>query len=162
VSAPPGSPATFLVCEDGTEYSERFGRLLGGGFRFVRVEDHAQALAATTTAGAGVAGLLLDLDFSRTAATALVDESGAVHPSRPEGERRRLASVQGILILRALRRQGVTLPALLFADLDDEAQIHFLQSSLAPLTVMHSSAGIVTIATALTRMGSAHSPSPSG
>jgi hypothetical protein len=143
------APATFLVCEDGREYSERFGRLLGNEFRFVRVESHAQALAAT---GPGVAGLLLDLDFSRTAPSALVDEGGVVQPSRPEGERRRLAALQGILILRALRRQGVGLPALLFADLDDEEQTRFLQSSLAPLTVMPSSAGIVSIAAALTRM----------
>jgi hypothetical protein len=153
MSEQPGSaPATFLVCEDGFEYSERFGRLLGHGFRFVRAADCAQALGAT---GPGIAGLLLDLDFSRTDPAALVDKGGAVHPARPEGERRRLATVQGILILRALRRQGVTLPALLFADLNDGDQTRFLQSTLAPLTVMPSSAGIVSIATALTGMATA-------
>ena len=149
-------PTTFLVCEDGSEYSERFGRLLGKGFRFVRVENLAQAMAAAVP---GVAGVLLDLDFSRAAPASLVDEGGAIHPSRPEGERRRLAAVQGILILRTLRRQGVSLPALLFADLNDQAQTRFLESSLAPLTVMPSTAGIVTITAALTRMASEQSGS---
>jgi hypothetical protein len=134
------------VCEDGHEYSDRFGRLLGGDFRFLRAGHYSEALAA---ARGEVAGLLLDLDFRRTAPDSLIDESGVAGTVRPQGERQRLAAVQGILILRALRRAGVVLPALLFADLDDQGQVQFLEGSLAPLTVIHSSAGIATIAAAL-------------
>ena len=35
----------FLVCEDGHEYTERFTRLLGTQFRFVRAGDFGEALA---------------------------------------------------------------------------------------------------------------------
>jgi hypothetical protein len=136
---------TFVICEDGHEYSERFGRLLGARFSFVRAGDCAAARAAC----AGARGLLLDLDFRRTPAADLVDEAGRTSPTRPEGERRRLAAQQGILILRALRACGITLPALLFADLDDPAQAQFLEQSLGPLQVITSSAGLPTIVAAL-------------
>lgn len=139
----------FVLCEDGHEYSDRFGRLLGSRFSFLRVADCAAARAACS---GGVAGLLLDLDFRRTPASDLVDEAGATTPDRPEGERRRLCGIQGILILRALRAAGVSLPALLFADLDDAGQVAFLETSLAPLTVVPSSAGLPAIAGLLAGM----------
>jgi hypothetical protein len=150
-------PASFIVCEDGHEYSQRFSRLLGGTFEFVRAGDLAEALAA---ARSPAAGLLLDLDFRRTPAEALVDETGAVAPARPASERQRLATVQGILILRALRAAHVQLPALLFADLDDAAQVGFLESSLAPLQVVPSSAGLPHIARALAEMAAARGADP--
>jgi hypothetical protein len=146
VSARP--TATFVVCEDGREYTERFVRLFAG-FRFVRAADCAEALAA---AQAGAAGILLDLDFRRTRPDALVDESGSARPGRPEDERRRLYAVQGILILRALRAAGTTLPALLFADLDDAAQVQLLEKTLAPLTVIPSSAALPEVTRALAAM----------
>jgi hypothetical protein len=138
----------FVVCEDGREYTDRFVRLFAG-FRFVRAADFAEALAA---AQAGAAGLLLDLDFRRTHPDALVDESGRARPGRPEDERRRLYAVQGILILRALRAAGSTLPALLFADLDDPAQVRLLETTLAPLTVIPSSAALPAVSRALAAM----------
>jgi hypothetical protein len=143
--APPG-PGTFVVCEDGHEYVQRFARLLGGTFAFVRAGDHAEALQAARGA---VAGLLLDLDFRRTPAHALVDESGTIARDRTASEAQRLAAVQGILILRSLRAAGVRLPALLFADLEDRAQVQYLESSLAPLQIVPSSAGLGQIARAL-------------
>jgi hypothetical protein len=141
-----GALPTFVLCEDGHEYSERFGRLLGTRFAFVRTTDCATARAAC---GGGGVGILLDLDFRRTPADDLVDEAGATRAGRPEGERRRLSGIQGILILRALRAGGITLPALLFADLDDGGQVRFLEESLAPLQVVPSSAGLAEIAAAL-------------
>jgi hypothetical protein len=146
-----GGLPRFVICEDGHEYSERFGRLLGARFAFVRAGDCAAARAACTGAGV-IAGLLLDLDFRRTPGGDLVDEAGAAREGRPEGERRRLSAQQGILILRALRGAGVGLAALLFADLDDEAQVQFLEESLAPLQVVPSSAGLAAIAEALEKM----------
>ena len=137
-SAPtPG--ATFVICEDGREYLDRFERAFGAAFRFVRAGDVAEARAAL--AAGAVAAVLLDLDFRRTPGEALIDEGGASGAPRPDSERRRLAATQGILILRALRVSGVTCPALLFADLDDPGQVAFLESSLAPLSVVPSSAG---------------------
>jgi hypothetical protein len=134
--------ARFIVCEDGTEYLERFRRFLGDAFQFLPARDFAEALAAAATAD----GLLLDLDFRRTPTDRLVDERGAAPPLLDEGTRRRLAETQGILILRQLRAAGVALPALLFADFDDAAQADFLARTLAPLTIVPSRAGLRDIA----------------
>jgi len=37
---------TFVVCEDGTEYVQRFRRFLGESFNFVPASDFAAARAA--------------------------------------------------------------------------------------------------------------------
>lgn len=142
--------ARFVVCEDGHEYTQRFTRLLGQGCEFVRASHLAEARRAVIDGQ--TAGLLLDLDFRRTPASALIDEAGSAAPARPGSESQRLATVQGILILRALRADGVALPALLFADLDDPAQATFLESSLAPLQIVPSSAALPDIARALASM----------
>jgi hypothetical protein len=146
------NPATFVVCEDGHEYSQRFIRLLGSAFHFVRAGDLRETLLA---ARGPAVGLLLDLDFRRTPVDALVDEAGQTQSDRSDSERQRLAAVQGILILRGLRAAGVTLPALLFADLDDPAQIAFLETSLAPLQIVPSSAALPQIARAMGEIASA-------
>ena len=126
---------TFVVCEDGSEYTERFTRFLGGQFRFVRAGHFAEALAMAE----GAVALLLDLDFRRTQPALLVDERG-------ESAARSAAEVQGILILRALRGRGVRLPALLFADLDDAERTARLEAELSPLRVVPSSEGLPRIA----------------
>jgi hypothetical protein len=126
---------TFLVCEDGSEYTDRFKRFLGAQFRFLRAGHFAEALALA----AGADALLLDLDFRRTPRELLVDERGA--PDRGGA-----TEVQGILILRALRSRGVALPAVLFADLDDAAHATRLERELAPLRIVPGSAGLPRIA----------------
>lgn len=125
----------FVVCEDGSEYTERFTRFLGGQFRFARAGHFAEALAMAE----GAVALLLDLDFRRTQPALLVDERG-------ESAARSTAEVQGILILRALRGRGVRLPALLFADLDDAERTARLEAELSPLRVVPSSEGLPRIA----------------
>jgi len=126
---------TFLVCEDGSEYTDRFTQFLGAQFRFARAGHFAEALALAPSASA----LLLDLDFRRTQRALLVDERGAPDP-------RSAVEVQGILILRALRSRGVKLPAILFADLDDAAHAARLLAELAPLEILSSSEGLPRIA----------------
>lgn len=138
--------ARFVVCEDGTEYLDRFRRFLGDEFEFVAAPDFETALAGACAAAPAADGLLLDLDFRRTPPERLVDERGPAPPGLDAGSRRRLAETQGILILRQLRARGVTLPALLFADVDDVAQAGFLERTLAPLTLVPSRAGIVEVA----------------
>jgi hypothetical protein len=128
----------FVVCEDGSEYLERFRRFLGADFAFVAASDFA---SARTLAG-GADGLLLDLDFRRTPAERLVDERGPVAGGLDDDRRRRLAETQGILILRQLRAAGVTLPAILFADIDDGERAEFLERTLAPLRIASSRLGI--------------------
>jgi hypothetical protein len=135
-------PLRLIVCEDGSEYLDRFQRFLGGEFELLPAGDFAAALAATARAD----GLLLDLDFRRTPPDRLVDERGPAPAALDAGSRRRLAETQGILILRLLRARGVALPALLFADLDDAQQARFLERTLAPLTLVSSRAGIVDVA----------------
>jgi len=144
---PAVSRARFVVCEDGSEYIDRFRRFLGEAFEFVAANDLAAAEAAATTAH----GLLFDLDFRRTPSDRLVDERGATVVAPDEGTRRRLVESQGILILRALRARGVGLPAMLFADLDDATQAGFLERTLAPLVVAPSSMGLGEIAAWLGR-----------
>jgi hypothetical protein len=144
-----GGLPRFVVCEDGHEYTERFARLLGGSFTFQRAGHFAEALGAAP----GTAGLLLDLDFRRAPPERLVDESGASSlDPLPEETRRRLAEVQGIFILRALRAAAVTLPALLFADIEDQGQVTYLERTLAPLTVVSSRTGLSEIARLLTQL----------
>jgi hypothetical protein len=137
-----------IVCEDGHEYLQRFSRFLGEELELVRVDDCASALAAC---GRGPRALLFDLDFSRLAPDRLIDEAGQTASRLPD-ESRRLAKLQGILILRALRAAAVTAPALLFADLDDPARAKFLEQSLAPLPVVPSSEGMGAIAARIRRL----------
>jgi hypothetical protein len=156
-----GRLPTFIVCEDGTEYVERFRRFLGAAFSFVSAADLGAALAAVEAAGAGggaaVDGVLLDLDFRRTPPERLVDERGrplaGAHVD--EGTRRRLVESQGIFILRALRARGVVLPAVLFADLADAEQARFLERTLAPLVVASSRTGLREIGALLGRLAGA-------
>ncbi len=142
------APPRFVVCEDGSEYLDRFTRFLGDDFVFIAARDFAEARAAA----AGADGLLLDLDFRRTPPDRLVDERGPAPPDLDDDRRRRLSETQGILILRQLRAAGVTLPAILFADVDDSERARFLERTLAPLTIGSSRLGIRDIA-ALLRAG---------
>jgi hypothetical protein len=137
----------WIVCEDGDEYLSRFRRFLGQEFEFVPAGDLQDVLRAAP----GAAGLLLDLDFRRADPARLVDETGAARADLAAGERRRLAEVQGVLILRALRGRGIVLPALLCADLDDAAQARQLEEELAPLAVVPGSEGVARIGERLRR-----------
>ena len=128
----------FVVCEDGSEYVDRFTRFLGDDFAFYAARDFASA----RDAAAGADGLLLDLDFRRTPPDLLVDERGLVGPGLDDDRRRRLTETQGILILRQLRAAGIALPAILFADLDDADRARYLQRTLAPLSIGSSHLGI--------------------
>jgi hypothetical protein len=142
-----GRRQRFVVCEDGTEYIERFRRFLGDDFEFLPAADFGSALELAADAD----GLLLDLDFRRTPADRLVDERGAAPPTQrmDDGTRRRLAESQGILILRALRARGVALPAVLFADLDDGQQARILERALAPVVIASSRTGLRELAALL-------------
>lgn len=142
------TPPRFVVCEDGTEYLERFTRFLGDDFTFIPARDFASARAAA----GGADGLLLDLDFRRTPRDRLVDESGPVPADLDDDRRRRLAETQGILILRQLRGAGVALPAILFADIDDAGRQDFLTQTLAPLTIASSQLGIRDIGALLRKV----------
>jgi hypothetical protein len=142
MSPPSSRRPLFVVCEDGSEYIDRFRRFMGESFDFVAAPDFAAARAAAP----GAAALLLDLDFRRTPAERLVDEQGRTAASLDAGTRARLAERQGILILRRLRAEGVATPAVLFADVDDERQADFLRRTLAPLSLAPSRMGLREIA----------------
>jgi hypothetical protein len=139
----------WIVCEDGDEYLSRFRRFLGGEFEFVAARDFATAMQCAI----GAEGIILDLDFRRTDPALLVDESGSSRPQLPPGERRRLVEMQGVLILRALRRCGVAIRALLCADLDDPAQVRRLEDELTPLEVVPGSESVPRIGERLRRRG---------
>lgn len=145
----PAARPLWLVCEDGTEYLERFERFLPGKFRF-RPARSAGALllelAGLADAGAAGVGVILDLDFRRTPRELLIDEEGRTDAALSEERRRRLSESQGILILRLLRARGVTLPVLLFADLEDPGQAAYLEHTCAPLYIVPSNEGLRTTA----------------
>lgn len=147
----------LVVCEDGDEYTTRFARLLGQHIEFQRANNHAEAARLL---GAGALGILLDLDFRRTPATDLVDETGTTRTELSDGERRRLAEIQGILVLRALRSVGVTAPALLFADLDEPSRGDYLMRTLAPLTILPSSESLPAIAKHIRTLARLHDRNP--
>lgn len=138
-------PPLWIVCEDGTEYLERYARFLGQRFRFGHAAD-GPALLAALADGQGADGVLLDLDFRRTPAELLVDEDGRTDPALPDERRRRLAAHQGILILRLLRSRGFRVPVLLCADLEDREQAAYLERTLAPLTLVPSHEGLLELA----------------
>lgn len=133
----------WIVCEDGDEYIDRFRRFLGGDFDYVAAADAASLLALAREGSA--VGLILDLDFRRTPTDRLVDEEGLVRADLTTSEKQLLAETQGILILRALRRAGLALPALLFADLPPD-QAAWLEATLMPVTVVPSHEGLATTA----------------
>jgi hypothetical protein len=133
----------WLVCEDGTEYLDRFARFLGHEFRFERAGDAASLVAAAARGEAR--GVLMDLDFRRTPPELLVDESGRTSAALAPDERRRLAESQGILIVRELRARGHKLPVILFADLDDPGQVAYLAETFAPLAVTPSTESLTRL-----------------
>jgi hypothetical protein len=141
--------ARWIVCEDGDEYLSRFRRFLSAEFDFVPAGDFETALRCAT----GAAGIILDLDFRRTDPALLVDESGRSRAQLPPGERQRLAEMQGVLILRALRQRGIRLRALLCADLDDPAQLPQLEDELRPLEVVAGSESVVRLGERLRQRG---------
>jgi hypothetical protein len=140
----------WVVCEDGNEYLERFTRFLDEDFEFVPAADGAALLAAVSP---GTAGVILDLDFRRTPADHLVDEHGLSHVALSDGARRRLAETQGILLLRLLRRHHLTLPVLLFADLEDPAQSAYLEKTLSPVIIVPSHEGLAETAQRMRGVG---------
>ena len=132
----PSLKPLWLICEDGTEYLERFERFLGGAFRFARAGDAASLLSLWQQHQAEVRGVLLDLDFQRTPRERLIDDTGGGAASLPSERQRQLAARQGIYILRWLRAQGVGARVLLCADLDDPEQAAYLTAHLAPLAIV--------------------------
>lgn len=131
----------WIVCEDGTEYLERFVRFLGDEFRFAPAQDADSLIEVARTAD----GVVLDLDFRLTPPHRLVDEQGVTENARPEEVRRRLAATQGILILRALRARAVGVRVLLCADLEPD-QASYLVSTLGPVAIVPSHEGLARTA----------------
>jgi hypothetical protein len=140
----------FLVCEDGHEYTERFERFLRREFRFLRAADWRAVEAALLVEAP--AGLLVDLDFRRTPTADLLGEQGPPGRVPSPEEQARWSATQGILLLQYLRGQGVEVPALLFADLDDAEQATYLERLLAPLSIVDSREGLAQLATRLRRL----------
>lgn len=134
------TPRRWLIVEDGQEYRTRFARFGGEGLEL----GAANSLAAVEAllAESSFDGLLFDLDFRRTPATALIDDQGASAAALPAAEQQRLAKQQGIYILLALRQRGITIPAILCADLDDEEQCAYLKRTLAPLEICGSTTAL--------------------
>ena len=137
----------WLIVEDGREYIERFRRFGGARVQL----DSANSLAAVEVAlvAAPPDGLLFDLDFRRTDPAALIDAQGAPAATLPPTDQSRLAAQQGIYILLELRRRGVTLPAILCADLEDPEQRAYLEQTLAPLTIAGSATSLRDLLTML-------------
>jgi hypothetical protein len=132
----PRAKPLFLVCEDGSEYHERFERFLGSRYDFIQARS-ASELVDLLGAPARFCAVLLDLDFRRTELAHLIDGAGAPLLNSSGEERKRLIANQGIAILAYLRKRYAGTPVLLFADLA-ESQVGFLVERFAPLRVVPS------------------------
>jgi hypothetical protein len=146
------SRSLFLVCEDGTEYIERFERFLGEDFRFVRSASLGELLRDLAQ-HAPIAGLLLDLDFRRTDDALLVDADGRANNCLSKAESARLAANQGIFILSALRQREIDVSVLLFADIGDAGQRAQLVRKFAPLQLVESHVGLGEVRRRLLELG---------
>ena len=135
-----GPAPRWLIVEDGHEYIDRFRRFGGDRLHL----DSADSLAGAREAllAAPPDGLLFDLDFRRTAPHALIDEQGNSAEALPLADQQRLAAQQGIYILQALRRDGLTRRAILCADLDDPEQRAYLEQTLGPLCIVGSNTSL--------------------
>jgi hypothetical protein len=131
----------FLVCEDGSEYTERFERFLGAEFQFQKSEDAGSLLSQLQTLRP-VAAILLDLDFRRTDGSRLVDGEGRGISAVSREEHVRLVANQGIAILSTLRKRGWQTTVLLFADLEEPRQREYLERTFAPLQLIESHMGL--------------------
>ena len=140
----------FLVCEDGDEYTQRFQRFLHREFRFLRVADGRQLEDAARSQTAS--GILLDLDFRRLDPARLLGETGPSSIPPTAEQSMRWSASQGILLLQHLRKIGIGLPALLFADFDDPSQVAYLERTLAPLEVVDSREGLGQLAVRLRKI----------
>jgi len=137
----------FIVCEDGTEYIERFLRFLGDEFEFIAAADYP-ALLELLELGEAYSGILLDLDFRRTESARLVNEHGQ-SPGRISREAlTQYVTNQGLFILASLRERGATQSVLLFADIDD-AQRHYVERTFGPVEVVPSHVGLRELKTLL-------------
>ncbi len=146
----------WLVCEDGSEYLDRFARFLSSEFDFGHTQSAGallDELAAAQQAHVPCAGVILDLDFRRTPREQLVDEDGRSGASLSDEQRRRLAESQGILILRLLRARNIAVPVLLYADLDDAGQAAYLEQAHAPLAIVPSHEGLRETAARMRKPG---------
>jgi hypothetical protein len=132
----------WIICEDGTEYWQRFQRFLGVEFALEHVQNGQALLDALATRAAGV---ILDQDFRRTDAADLLDEQGRTDPARSPEQAAQLIEAQGTLILRALRAAGCQERVLLCADLDPQ-QRAFIERTYPPTTVVDSHQGLAQIA----------------
>ena len=140
----------FIVCEDGTEYIERFLRFLGDDFDFISAADYP-ALLELLELGDANSGILLDLDFRRTESTRLVNEHGQ-SPGRISREAlTQYVANQGLFILASLREMGVMQSVLLFADIDS-AQRHYVERIFGPVEVVPSNVGLRELKHLLTKL----------
>ncbi len=147
----------FIVCEDGTEYLERFERFLGADFEFIPAGDYATLLTQVDVS-APISGILLDLDFRRTDPARLVNEHGeAVGHVGKESLALHIGN-QGLFILSSLRERRILLPVLLFADIDDTQQCEYLKRTFAPLELVPSHLGMLELKGQLARFANAANP----
>lgn len=131
----------ILVIEDGSEYTDTFGRFLSDRFEFVRAGSGPAALEALRRGSFD--GVFLDLRFDRTPDAELVGDAGALAEERFGGDRvaarRHLVEEQGLYVLALLRREGFRVPVLIGHDFAREPRrLQRLQAVNGPLDAISS------------------------
>lgn len=126
----------ILVIEDGSEYTDTFGRFLGDRFVFTRAGSGGAALAALRVAPFDA--VFLDLRFDRTPEAELVGDLAALAEERFGGDRfaarRHLVEEQGLYVLALLRREGIGVPVLIGHDFGREPRrLERLRAAMGPL-----------------------------
>jgi len=114
----------LLIIEDGDEYLRFFSRHLRN-YDYVQARSFDACMEILDGPGAASAGIVLDIRFDRVPREDLIGDVAEIaeqllgDPSDLESAWRYLSDNQGYLILRALREEGFTQPALMIADLPD-------------------------------------------
>lgn len=151
-----------LVVEDGTEYTDTFGRFLPA-FSFTRAGSGPAALALCAERAFDV--VFLDLRFDRAPPGELLGDAAALAEERFGGDRvaarRHLVEEQGLYVLAALRAAGVRTPVLLGHDLTREPRRwQRLQQVQGPLDAISGALRPDDVAARLTALVTGAPPPP--
>ncbi len=148
-----------LIIEDGTEYSDTFGRFLSEGFEWVRAGNGEAAILLLKSGSFDC--VFCDMRFDRIEAADLVGDVVAVS-DQFNGDvvktRQHLQDHQGNYILAAIRDAGIRTPVLMSYDFDAEPRRwHRIEQRYAPVAYLADQSGPTEVAQKIRRLV-AHKP----
>ena len=144
-----------LIIEDGFEYIELMQRFLGDRYHFTRASDFESA--RQHLASQSVDLVYLDLNFERLEDAQLLGDWDQLRV-RFNGDavksRQYIARNQGLFILAALRREGVSLPVIISHDFSREKdRWSLIEKQHKPVYYVSDNAGPTEVSALFERWG---------